>query len=297
MEIVFLGTSSMYPTKERSHPAVLIKYNGHNILFDCGEGTQRQMRILGESVMKIEAIFISHWHGDHSLGVAGILQSLTASKRKEPLYIFGPVGTKKSINCILKTYKFKPTYKIIVTESRGGLLYEEDRFKVYSMSVVHTVPTLSFYFKEDDRRKINLKYMKKIGLTKHPLLGKLQRGETIEWKGKKVTPEEGTILVKGKKVSYVVDTILFDGLIDFVKDSDILICESTFEKGLEETAKEYMHMTSVDAATLAKKSKSKKLILTHLSQRYEKNEKKILKEAKEVFKNTILAEDFLKINL
>ena len=297
MEIVFLGTSSMYPTKTRSHSAVLIKYNGHSILFDCGEGTQRQMRIFGESVMKIEAIFITHWHGDHSLGVAGILQSLTASKREKPLYIFGPIGTKKSIDCILKTYKFSPSYKIIVTESRGGLLYEGDGFKIFSMSVVHTVPTLSFYFKENDKRKINVEYVKKFGLTKHPLLGKLQNGETIEWEGKKITPEEGTKLIKGKKISYVVDTIFFDKLIEFVENSDLLICESTFEKKLEEVAKEYMHMTSYDAAKLAKESKSKKLVLTHLSQRYEKNSEEILNEAKKIFKNTILAKDFLKIKL
>ena len=297
MEVVFLGTSSMYPTKTRSHPAVLIKYNGHHILFDCGEGTQRQMRIIGESVMKLEAIFITHWHGDHSLGVAGILQSLTASKRKEPLYIFGPIGTKKSIECILKTYKFVPTYKIIVTESRGGLLYEGEGFKIYSMSVVHLVPTLAFYFKENDKRKINVKLLKKYGLTKHPILGKLQKGETIEWEGKKITPEEGTFIVKGKKISYVVDTLFFEGLIDFVKESDLLICEATFEKGMEDIAKEYRHMTSVQAAKLAKESKSKKLVLTHLSQRYEKNPEIILKEAKEVFKNTILAEDFMKIEI
>ena len=297
MEVVFLGTSSMYPTKTRSHPAVLIKYNGHHILFDCGEGTQRQMRIIGESVMKLEAIFITHWHGDHSLGVAGILQSLTASRRKEPLYIFGPIGTKKSIECILKTYKFVPTYKIIVTESRGGLLYEGEGFKIYSMSVVHLVPTLAFYFKENDKRKINVKLLKKYGLTKHPILGKLQKGETIEWEGKKITPEEGTFIVKGKKVSYVVDTLFFEGLIDFVKESDLLICEATFEKGMEDIAKEYMHMTSVQAAKLARESKSKKLVLTHLSQRYEKNPEIILNEAKEVFKNTTLAEDFMKIEI
>lgn len=255
------------------------------------------MRIIGESVMKLEAIFITHWHGDHSLGVAGILQSLTASRRKEPLYIFGPIGTKKSIECILKTYKFVPTYKIIVTESRGGLLYEGEGFKIYSMSVVHLVPTLAFYFKENDKRKINVKLLKKYGLTKHPILGKLQKGETIEWEGKKITPEEGTFIVKGKKVSYVVDTLFFEGLIDFVKESDLLICEATFEKGMEDIAKEYMHMTSVQAAKLARESKSKKLVLTHLSQRYEKNPEIILNEAKEVFKNTTLAEDFMKIEI
>ncbi len=294
MEIVFLGTSSMYPTKERSHPAVLIKYNGHHLLFDCGEGTQRQMRIANESVNKIEAIFITHWHGDHSLGVAGILQSMTASRREKPLKIFGPTGTKESIRNILHTYKFKPTFKIEVDESGN---YEGEGFKVKSMGVIHGVPTYAYYFKENDRRKINLEYTKKFGLVKHPILGKLQRGETIIWKGKRITPEEGTILVKGKKVSYVVDTRYFDGLIEFVKDSDVLICEATYEEKLKEMAKEYMHMTSKEAATLAKKAGVKKLVLTHLSQRYEKNPRIILNEAREIFNETILAEDFMRIKI
>ena len=284
----------MYPTKERSHPAVLLKFNGHNFLFDCGEGTQRQMRIAGESVTKIEAIFITHWHGDHSLGVAGILQSLTASRRKEPLRIFGPRGTKKSIECILKTYKFTPMFKIEVDESGE---YVGDNFEIKSIRVKHAVPTFAYYFKEKDKRKIKIDYLKKFGLTKHPILGRLQKGETITWKGKKITPEEGTFIVKGKKVSYVVDTRYFDGLVEFVKDSDVLICEATYGKELEEIAREYMHMTSVEAANLAKKANVKKLILTHLSQRYEKNPEIILNEARSIFKNTILAEDFMRIKI
>ncbi len=297
MEIIFLGTSSMYPTKTRSHPAVLLKYEGHHLLFDCGEGTQRQLRIAGESAMKIEAVFITHWHGDHSLGLGGLIQSLAASKREEELIIIGPKGTAESVRCILRTYKFKPTFNIKVIEAEEGVVYESEKFYVEAISVKHPVPTLAFKFVEKDRRKINLDYVKQFGLERHPILGKLQRGETIEWKGKKITPEEGTIVVKGKRATYIVDTAFFDELVDFAKDSDILISEATFSDELKEIAKEYMHMTSKEAAKLAKQSNSKVLYLTHLSQRYEKNPEKILEEAKEIFPNTYLAEDFLRVEL
>ncbi len=297
MEIVFLGTSSMYPTKTRSHPAVLLKYEGHNLLFDCGEGTQRQLRIAGESAMKIEAIFITHWHGDHSLGLGGMIQSMAAGKRSEELKIIGPKGTAQSVEYILKTYKFKPTFSIRVIEANEGIVYESDKFYIRAYPVKHSVQTLAFQFVEKDRRKINLEYVKKFGLERHPILGKLQRGETIEWKGNKITPEEGTIIVKGKKISYVMDTLFFDELVEFVKESDLLICEATFSDELKEIAREYMHMTAKDAAELALRSNSKMLYLTHLSQRYEKNPEKILEEAKSIFKNSNLAEDFLRIEL
>ena len=297
MEVVFLGTSSMYPTKTKSHPAVLLKYNGHYLLFDCGEGTQRQFRIAEESIMKVEAVFITHWHGDHSLGLGGLIQSLSAGKREKPLIIVGPKGTAESVRCILKTYKFKPTFEIRVIESDGGIVYKGDKFYVDSLPVKHSVPTLAYKFVEEDRRKINVEYLKQFGLVKHPILGKLQKGESIEWKGKTITPEEGTYLVKGKKVTYVVDTLLFDELIEFAKDSDLLISEATFSDELKEIAKEYYHMTASEAGELAKKSNSKLLYLTHLSQRYEKESEKVLNEAKRVFENTYLAEDFLRVEL
>ncbi len=297
MEIIFLGTSSMYPTKTRSHPAVLLKYNGHNLLFDCGEGTQRQMRIANESVMKIEAIFITHWHGDHSLGLGGIIQSMSASKRENPLVIIGPKGTANSVKCIINTYKFKPTFEIRIVESEGGVVYSGGKFHVEAIKVKHSVPTLAYKFVEEDRRKINMEYVKKFGLERHPILGKLQKGETIEWNGNKITPEEGTILIKGKRVSYVVDTKFFNELIDFVKNSDLLISEATFSDELKDVAEEYFHMTASQVGTLAKRGSVKLLYLTHLSQRYEKDPEKILNEAKKVFESTHLAEDLLRIEL
>jgi len=144
---------------------------------------------------------------------------------------------------------------------------------------------------EKEKRRINLNYTKKFGLTKDKILGKLQQGKTITFKGKKITPEKGTILIPGKKLTIVLDTELTKDLIKFSNNSDLLVSESTFSKELKKEAKKSKHMTSEDAANLAKKSKSKKLILTHFSQRFTTTSE-IQKEAKKIFSNVVCAKDF-----
>ena len=160
----------------------------------------------------------------------------------------------------------------------------------------HNTNCLAYSFIEKDKRKINLNYTKKFGLTKHPLLGQLQKGKSIKYKGKSISYKKATILKKGKKISIIYDTLPNKNSILLAKNSDILICESTYASDLKDKAKEYLHLTSEQAAEIAKKSKSKKLYLTHFSQRY-KNPEIFKKQAKKIFKNTFLAQDFLEIEL
>ena len=301
MKITFLGTSSMFPTKERAHPSVLIRSEKISFLFDCGEGTQRQMRIVGISPTKIDYIFLTHWHGDHALGLAGIIQSLSASQRKRKLIVYGPEGSNERLSYLLKVFPFDLRYPIEVNEikikkGKVARIIDEKDFAFDAISVNHTVPCINFSYIEKGKRRINLDYTKKFGLDKSPLLGKLQRGKTITYKGHKITPAKGTYLMPNKKVTYIMDTNYFKGLEKLAKDSDILISEGTFSEEQKTKAKEYTHMTAKDAAKLAKKAKVKRLILTHFSQRY-KDVSKLKKEAQKIFKNVETANDFMKVTI
>jgi len=288
----------MLPTKERNTTSILINYKSENILIDCGEGTQRQMRKINFSPSKLTRILITHWHGDHVLGLPGLLETLSKQDYTKTLKIYGPKGIKKSIENIYNLF-INPINRInleIKEISRSGKLIDEKDFTIYTQKLDHTTTCYGYSFIEKDKRRINLGYTKKLGLIKDPILGKLQQGKTITYKGKKITPEKGTILQKGKKITIILDTKLTKETIKFAKNSDLLISESTFSRELKDRAKETKHMTSEDAAYLAKKSNSKKLIITHFSQR-NKGEKDIEKEAKKIFKQTIAAKDLFTYEL
>ena len=295
MEIIFLGTSCMVPTKERNHQSILLLYRGDRVLIDCGEGTQRQFKEVGRSIAKINTIFITHWHGDHVFGLPGMLQSLNASDYQQKLMIYGPEGTKKNIKNLFNTFNFVPVFDYKIMEIEKDKIELKDLI-VNSAPLKHTTSCLGYSFKEKDRRKVNLDKVKKIGMEEGPLLGKLQNNEEIEWKGKKIKPEEVTYVVEGKKVSIILDTVPTKEGDNLVKGSDLLIAEAVYTEELKEKAKEYKHMTATQAAKMAAKNKVKKLVLTHFSQRYKTSEE-IVKEAKEIFENTEASHDFLKIEI
>jgi len=292
MKLKFLGTSSMLPTKNRNTTAILINHNGDNILIDCGEGTQRQLRKANISPTKITKLLITHWHGDHVLGIPGLLESLAKLGYNKTLKIYGPRGTKKF---------FREMYNVFIRQcnkidmeikeiTKNGKILDEKGITISALKLDHTSTCYGYSIQEKDRRRINLKHTKKFGLTKHPLLGKLQQGKTITYQGKKITPKEGTTLIPGKKITVCLDTKSTKSMIKFAENSDILVSEATLSNELEKEARMYKHMTPKHAAEIAKKAKAKKLIMTHISQRY-KDPKTLEKEAKKTFKNTVTAKD------
>lgn len=286
----------MLPTEDRNPPSILLTYKNENILIDCGEGTQRQLRKAKISPTKITKLLITHFHGDHILGIPGLLQTLGASNYENTLEIYGLEGTKKYLKNLLSGFIFKENISLDIKEISSGILIKNKDFSISASNLEHSSPVLGFSFQEADKRKINLSYTKKFGLTKHPLLGQLQRGRDIVYKGSKITVDNSTILVKGKKITFISDTSYCNNAIKLAKDSDLLISEATFASDLKEKAHNYKHLTAEDAALIAKNSNSKSLILTHLSQRY-KDPNLLLQEAKKIFKNTKIAEDFLEIKL
>jgi len=296
MQLTVLGTSCMVPTKERNHSAILISYKSEGILVDCGEGTQRQLKKAGIKPTKVTKILISHWHGDHVLGVPGLLQTLGASEYTRTLEIYGPKGTKKHVKAMFEAFVFDRPFELKVIEVEKGKFFENKDFKLVAMSLKHGITTLGFAFIEKDRRRINVSAVKKLGIPEGPLLGKLQDGETITFKGKKITPEKTTSIVKGKKIAFISDTMPCANCYKLAEDADLLICEAAYTSKLEDKARQYKHMTAKEAGLVASRSNTQKLILTHFSARY-KNTHELQEDAQDVFKNVECAEDLMKINI
>ena len=296
MEITFLGTGSMIPTKNRNQTAMFLKYKDEGILFDCGEGTQRQFKVIGIAPTKVTKILVSHWHSDHILGLPGLITTLGASKYNKKLEIYGPKDSKKFVQNIFKAFIPKNRINLEVIEVKKQKIFENHDFYIEALPMKHGAPCLGYSVVEKGKRKIDLTYLKKFKLKQHPILKKLQQGKDITWKGKKIKASKATKEIQGKKVTFITDTIPNDNIIKLAKESDVFICESTHTKEVGEKTSKYKHMTAEQAAQLAKKAKVKKLIITHYSQRY-KTSKPLLEEAKKVFKNTIAAEDFKKVNV
>jgi len=289
IKITFLGTSDAVPTAERNHTSILLEYKDENILIDCGEGTQRQIRKAKLNPCKINRILITHWHGDHVLGLSGLLQTLSFSDYNKPLFIYGPAGTKEFVKNMLKTFVFQGRCPIEVEEVKGKF-FETDDFYIEAESMSHGIPCNAYNFVKKERIRIDKVKLKKTNL-EGPILKKLKEGKDVTYNGKKYLAKNLIFKEKGRKISFVFDTSFNTKIIPFVKDSDMLICESTFDADMEQKAIAYHHLTAKQTAEIAKKSKSKKLVLTHISQRYNNNLKKILDSAKKGFKNSVLAKD------
>ncbi len=290
IKLTFLGTSDAVPSVKRNHPSILATYRGENILIDCGEGTQRQIRNAKLNPCKISKILITHWHGDHVLGIPGILQTLSLSDYSDVFFIYGPKGTKQHIKEMLNAFRFSQNYKIEVHEV-SGKFFETDDFYIEAESMMHGIPANAYSFVIKDKLRVDKKKLEKTKIPSGPLIQNLKQGKDISHNGKKYKSKDLTYLEKGRKISFVLDTADNDKIIPFVKDADLFISESTFSKELKDKAKKYMHLTSEQAATNAKKAKVKKLILTHISGRYEDNMKGILNEARKIFKETYLVKD------
>jgi len=295
-----LGTSSALPTKDRNHAATLLRYGGEGILFDCGEGTQRQLRIVGENPMKISKIFITHWHGDHALGLAGLLDSMSMNQGKKELEVYGPVGTKEKLKQLMKVFNVHPSYALkvvdVVCKKGTCVAAETPDYLVRAAEVHHTVPCLAYAWEQKSRIKIKMDYVGEFGLKDHDEIEKLRQGTNVRFKGKVIAAKKATYAIPGKKMAYVLDTDITESVVELASKADLLICESTFLNELKSIANKRGHMTAKQAGKLAKTAGVGELILTHFSQRY-KDLKPLLAEAKKVFANTKLAKDFMEIKL
>jgi ribonuclease Z len=291
IKLTFLGTGSAIPTKKHNHIGILASFANENILIDCGEGIQRQFKFADISPTKLTRILISHWHGDHMLGLPGLFQTLAMSDYRKTLKVYGPRGIKRYIQLIQELI-IGFHINLEIHEIEGGKFIEEKDFYIEAAPMNHGTPTLAYSLVLKDKIRLNKSKLKKLKLPNLPILKELQKGKDIVFNNKKIKAKDVTYKEEGKKITFVLDTAYNEQAITLAKDSDILITESSFSKAEADKAREYKHLMASDAGKIAKLSKSKKLLLTHLSYRYENFPKIIEKEAKKVFKNTKIVNDF-----
>jgi len=298
MEITFLGTSCMVPTKERNVSAVYLNYKDKGILFDCGEGTQRQMNIAGIKRSSVHKILITHWHGDHVGGLTGLLHTMNNIESNTIIDIYGPVGTKERMHMLARASDINQQQLRITELTPEGVekFYENDEYELWCCPGDHAMPVLSFAFVEKDRLNINKAKMKKLGINEGPHLRNLKQGKSIIYKGKEITAEEVTTLVEGKKIVYVLDTRPTKWAVELADGADILIADATYGTDKQEKAEQFFHMTSSEAAQIASQAGVGKLYLTHFSQRYA-TVSDLEDQAKIIFPESTCAYDFLKVKL
>ena len=301
MEITFLGTSAMVPTKERNVTGIFLRYKNEGILLDCGEGTQRQMNIAEINRNSVTKILVSHWHGDHVSGIVGLLQTMANKEANPTVDIYGPKGTEEHVKHMIKMVIFDIQINLIVHElnpKKDEILsvLETEDYIIECAALEHKVPCIGYSFIEKDKLNIDPAKMKKLGIKEGPHLRKLKEGIAIKYKGNDVTPEDVTYLVPGKKITYVADTGVCENCTRLAQDADLLISESVYATAMQDKAEEYRHLTAKDAAMIASHADVKKLVLTHFSQRY-KTVEEIEENAKMIFPNTTCAYDFMKLKI
>ncbi len=298
MQIVFLGTSGSWPTTKRSPAAIAVKRGPEVLLFDCGEGTQRQFMISSLSFMQVSRIFITHFHGDHFLGLPGLIQSMSMYDRTKTLDVYGPAGMGKLLETLVTLGYFAPGFEITATEMEDGSRIDFGEYSVTSFAAEHAVPALSYCLEEKQRPgRFDKARAVELGIPEGPLFGKLQDGNTVTLGDKTFTPE--MVLGpprRGRKLVYTGDTLPTTKIAEYGRDCDVIIHDATADSTMEEKANKYGHSTAKQAAVMAKECNARALILTHFSPRYE-DAAPMLVEAKAVFENSVLAEDFLEYNV
>lgn len=298
MQIVFLGTSGSWPTPKRSVSAIAVKRGPEVILFDCGEGTQRQFMLSKLSFMQITRVFLTHFHGDHFLGLPGLVQSMSMNGREAPLEVYGPRGVERLVADLLSLGYFTPAFAVRAKELPPGASVDGGGYAITAFEAVHTVPGLSYVLEEKARPgRFNKERALELGVPEGPLFSRLQEGQSVTGRERTVRPDE--VLGpprRGRKIVYTGDSMPHETLVETARGADVLIHDATSDAALEEKANRYGHSSSRQAAEIAKKAGVGLLVLTHLSPRYE-DPSTVLADAKAVFDRVMVAEDFAEIDV
>jgi ribonuclease Z len=293
MRLVFLGTSSGVPTIQRGLSSIALIRGAELLLFDAGEGMQRNFIKAGLGMNKKMKIFITHMHADHCVGLLGLLQTMELQGREKSIDIYGEPRLEEFIRENMRIIGFRLAFDIIVRKiEKEGVIVREDDYQVSCSQALHSVPSFAFCLEEYDRPGVfNVTEARRLGIPEGNLYSKLQRGEDIVYAGKTVRASH---IVgrprKGRKVGISGDTRPTDKLARFFKECDLLVFESTYTHDKQQKAVENGHSTAAEAATIAKKAKADKLLLTHFSARYDEISL-LVKEASAIHYNVEAAED------
>jgi ribonuclease Z len=300
IRVTFLGTAGSVPTPERSLPAVLIQRGNEQLMFDCGEGVQRQMVKAKVGFHKKMKLFVSHMHGDHVLGLPGLLQTMALMDRQRKVEIYGPEGVKRFLEGTREVLQFALTFPVEIHEVYyAGVICREEEYAVDAAWSNHVIPSLAYAFVEKPRAgRFYPDKARVLGVPEGELWSTLQHGDEIRLSDGRVVKPEDVLgpLRSGRKIVYTGDTRPFKGFARFAAGADLVIHDATFDDALGEKALEDGHSTPSQAAEEAAKAKAKKLVLTHISARYV-DARILLEQALKVFGNTVVAEDFMVLEL
>ena len=298
MKLVYLGTSAAAPTPERSLTCICLVRENEVLMFDAGEGAQVAYLKAGLPWNKKMKIFVTHLHGDHCLGILGLLQTMSMQKRTESLEIYGPAGIEEFITANIKVLNFGLPFPVFITIIEQGDVVNEKKYRISCCEAQHGIPAFSYCFEENERSGVFYpEKAKELGIPEGKMWQELQNGNSVEVNGVKIDSSQVTGDKRpGKKIGISGDTRPTEKLQNFFTNSDYLSFDCTFSFDLKDRAIETNHGTAKEAAELAKNANVKNLILTHFSARYS-DESVLLDEAKQIHESVIAAKDLLEIEI
>jgi ribonuclease Z len=298
MRLVFLGTAGSWPTAERNVAALAVKRGPEVLLFDCGEGTQRQFQRSTLSYMDVRRVFLSHLHGDHFLGLSGLVQTMDMNGRTEPLDVVGPAGTAEVVRALVPIGHFKPGFPVRVEEVRDRARLDLGDYAVEVRALRHNVPNLGYALVEAQRPgRFHKPRAVELGVPEGPLFGTLQRGEDVALPSGALVRSADVVGPPrpGRKVAITGDCVPGEATVELARGADVLVHDSTFGPDFPD-ANAYGHSTSVQAAVMAQKAGARRLFLTHFSARY-RDVRPLVEEARKVFPRTEAAHDLLEVDV
>ena len=292
LDIVFLGTSASVPTAQRAPTALVVRRGGDRLLFDCGEGTQRQLLRSSVGLVELREVFVSHFHADHYLGLPGMLKTFALRGRELPLSVYGPPGLKELFASLRRIFG-KLTYSLELVELQPGDVLEREEYNLVTFPVAHGVNSLGYALVEHPRPgRFDVETADALGVPSGPERGLLQAGESIELAdGRTITPDE--VLGEprpGRKVVLSGDTAPSPTVLEAARGAEVLVHEATFLEEERDRARETAHSTALEAAEVARDAEVGLLALTHLSNRYFGPE--VMREARTIFPETVVPKDF-----
>ncbi|MFH1877962.1 MAG: MBL fold metallo-hydrolase [Candidatus Omnitrophota bacterium] len=311
ISITILGTTAGVPTRERAHAAIYMVYEDgkeYHFLFDCGEGTQRQLIFAGLNMLKLDDIFITHWHGDHCLGLPGVIDTMGFEERVRPLNIYAPDVTRavKCLNFRSSESRFKIVpHRVPDKGSRISALIDTDRFSIISVPVKHSIPAVAYALIEKDKICVDSDKAMKAGLPREgDIYRELKEKGEVFFNGRRIISEDVSVIIKGKKIVYSGDTEICDNLKNIAEDADILIQDCTYFDKMHDTRKSgpvefkekrYQHASFPEVVEFARANNVKRTVLTHISRRYQNADE--LRRLVSGYEGFELASDFLSVVL